>query len=238
MGFAASGSALRLPGQPLDPHGQKDICETLGDKPRSLHEPVAVIGDDSLWLVTRSQQGASQGYWIERRAVAPGGSDWRQSLPTAPGVTRNPTALAPGPGSSVFLTGFDVVAGNESWWLKRYDAQGAEDTNWSKSFSTGTKISRTYGLRLDEAGSVYVCGETGEIDRRGTFGWVRKFLPDGREQIDGWDKVFPNAGERQPTMAVVGLAVDSAGSVCVLLDLYGAYSLRKFDSDGRELWQK
>jgi hypothetical protein len=111
-------------------------------------------------------------------------------------------------------------------------------TNWNKSFSTGTKISRSYGLRLDEAGSVYVFGETGEIDRRGTFGWVRKFHPDGREQIAGWDKIFPNAGERQPTMAVVGMAVDSAGSVCVLLNLYSAYSLRKFDRDGRELWQK
>ena len=109
--------------------------------------------------------------------------------------------------------------GDESWWFKRYDAKGAENTNWNKSFSTGTKISRSYGLRLDEAGSVYVFGETGEIDRRGTFGWVRKFDPDGREQIAGWDKIFPNGGERRPTMAVVDMAVDSAGSLCVLLNL-------------------
>jgi len=34
------------------------------------------------------------------------------------------------------------------------------------------------------------------------------------------------------------MALDSAGGLCVLLDLYSAYSLRKFDSDGRELWQK
>jgi len=237
-GFAPSGSALRLPSKPLDPHGQKDINETLGDKPRSLHQPVAVMGDDSLWLVRRGQQRASSAYWIERRAVAPGGSDWRHSLPVAPGVTRNPTALAPGPSSSIFLIGFDVVEGNESWWLKCYDAKGAENTNWNKSFSTGAKISRGYGVRLDEAGSVYVFGETGEIDGRGTFGWVRKFHPDGREQVAGWNKVFPNAGERRPTMAVVGMAVDSAGSVFVLLDLYNAYSLRKFDADGRELWQK
>jgi hypothetical protein len=237
-GFAASGSALHPSGKPLARHGQKDINETLGDKPRSLHEPVAVIGDDSLWIVRRSQQGASSDYWIERRTIAPGGSNWRTSLPVAPGLTRNPTALALGPGSSIFLVGFDVVAGNESWWLKCYDAKGAEITNWNKSFSTGTKISRSYGLRLDEAGSVYVFGETGEIDRRGTFGWVRKFDPDGREQIAGWDKIFPNAGERQPTMAVVDMAVDSVGSGCVLLNLYSAYSLRKFDRDGRELWQK
>src|SRR5947209_6031994 len=58
-GFAASGSALRLPGKLLDRHGQKDLNETLGDKPRSLHEPVALIGDDSLWLMRRSQQDAS-----------------------------------------------------------------------------------------------------------------------------------------------------------------------------------
>jgi hypothetical protein len=237
-GFAASGSALPLPGKSLDPHGQKDIYETLGDKPRSQHEPVAVIGEDSLWLVRRSQQDASSGYWIERKAFAPGGFDWRHNLSGMPGVTRNPTALAPGPSSSIFLVGFDVVAEKESWWLKCYDAKGAENANWNKSFSTGTKISRSYGLQLDKTGSVYVFGETGEIDLRGTFGWVRKFHPDGSEQIVGWDKIFPNAGERRPTMAVVGMAVDSAGSSCVLLNLSSAYSLRKFDADGGELWQK
>jgi hypothetical protein len=237
--FAASGSALRLPGKPLDPHGQKDINETLGDKPRSDHEPVAVIGDDSVWLVRRNQRGVSLDYWIERRAIAPAGSNWRQGLPAAPGVTRNPTALAPGPGSSIFVVGSDDVAGNaSSWWLQRYDAKGAEDTNWNKSFPVRTKLCRIYGLRLDQAGSVYVFGESGEIDRRGTFGWVRKFHPDGREQIAGWDKHFPNAGEGRATMAVVGMAMDSAGSVCVLLNLYGAYSVREFDRDGRELWQR
>jgi hypothetical protein len=66
-GFAASGSALRLPGKPLDPHGQKDMVETLGDKPRSRHEPIAVIGDDSLWLVRRSQQRAD--YWVRSPAI-------------------------------------------------------------------------------------------------------------------------------------------------------------------------
>jgi hypothetical protein len=236
--FAASGSALPLPGQPLDPHGQKDINEWLGDKPRSNREPVAVIGEDSIWLVRRNQQSASQVYWIERRAVATGGSEWRQEIAIAPGVTRNPIALAPGPGSSIFLVGFDVVGGNESWWVKRYDGKGAEDISWNKSFSSGTKISRAYGVRLDRAGSVYVFGESGETDRRGTFGWVRKFDPDGREQLAGWDKRFPNAGERRPTIAVVGLAINSTGNPCVLLNAFGAYSLRNFDLDGRELWQK
>jgi hypothetical protein len=88
-GFAASGSALHP--------GQKDINETLGDKPRSLHEPVAVIGDDSLWIVRRSQQGASSDYWIERRTIAPGGSNWRTSLPRRAGV--DPQSDRPGPWS-------------------------------------------------------------------------------------------------------------------------------------------
>jgi hypothetical protein len=226
-----------LPIEPLEAHGQRDISETLGDKPRSHHEPIAVIGDDSLWLVSRSQQSACSGYWVERRAFAPGGSNWRQCLAVAAGVTRNPTALSPDRGSGLFLVGFDVLGTNESWWLKRYDPRGVEDTAWDKSFSAGTKISRSYGLRLDPAGSVYIFGETGEIDLRGTFGRVRKFLPDGREQLEGWDKRFPNAGERRPTMAVVGGAVDSNGGLSVLLNLYNTCSLRKFDRDGQELWR-
>jgi hypothetical protein len=236
--FAASGSALRLPTKPIDPHWQQDIIETLGDMPRSDHEPIAAIGDDSLWLVRRSRQADCPGYWIERRAFAPGGAEWRQCLPAASGVTRNPSAFAIGPDSGVVLVGFDVLAGNESCWLKRYDARGSEDKSWGKALFVGTKINRSYGLRLGEAGFIYVFGESGEIDERGTFGWVRKFHPDGREQIVGWDKRFPNAGKRQPTMAVVDAAADSSGGLSVLLSLYGAYSLRKFDRDGRELWHR
>src|SRR5580765_2775610 len=137
--FAASGLPLRLPGKPLDPHGQKDIEETLGVEPRSYHEPIAAIGDDSLWLARRSKQSACSGYWIERKGFAPGGSDWRQCLPMNPGQIRNPTAMASDPNSGVFIVGFDVRAGNESWWLKRYDAQGVEDKSWDKSFPTATK---------------------------------------------------------------------------------------------------
>jgi len=236
--FAATGSPLRLPGKPLDPHGQQDIEETLGAEPRSYHEPIAAIGDDSLWLVRRSKQSACSGYWIERTGFAPGGSDWRQCLPVSPGLTRNPTAMASDPTSGVFVVGFDVRAGNESWWLMRYDAQGVEDRSWDKSFPTATKIDRAYGVRLARDGSVYVFGESGGIDRRGTSGWVLKFGPDGRELRDGWGKRFPNAGERQPTMAAVGAAADPAGDLYVLLNLFNNYSVRKFDRDGRELWQK
>jgi hypothetical protein len=231
-GFAASGAPLRLPGKPLDPHGQKDVHERPGEMYEIRHKPVAVIGDDSLWLVRRDHRSAA--YWIERRAIAPGGSNWRH-----PPSAAYPSALTPGPGSSIFVVGFGGVAANASWWLKRYDAKGAEDMSWNKSFPVTNYVCLIYGLRLDRDGSVYVFGETGEIDRRGTFGWVRKFHPDGREQIAGWDKRFPNAGKRQPAMAVVGMAVDSAGSPCVLLRLYNsAYFLRKFDRDGRELWQR
>jgi len=230
-GFTAAGSPLRLPGKPLDPRGQKDILKRPGEYYEIRHKPIAVIGDDSVWLVRHNERGAWTGYWLERRAIAPGGSNWRLGFPAAPGMTYNPTgptALALGPSSSIFVVGFSSVAGNASSWIKRYDAKGAEDTNWNKSFPVTNYFGLIYGLRLDGAGSVYVSGQKGEIDRA-PFGWVRKFNPDGREQIAGWDKRLPT-GAGLPT-----LAVDSAGNVCVL---DGAHCLRKLNHDGRELWQR
>jgi hypothetical protein len=51
--FSASGDELRLPKAPLDPYGQRDLAETLGVYPKSLHEPIAALGDDSLWTASR-----------------------------------------------------------------------------------------------------------------------------------------------------------------------------------------
>jgi len=236
--FSASGAALRLTGKPLDPYGQRDVQATLGAKPRSFHEPVAAIGDDGLWIARRSTDAACSGYWIERKAIAAGGSEWRRCLPVSPGLTRNPAAMARDSSSGVFVIGFDVRDGRESWWLERFDAGGVEDPRWNKSFPAVTKIDRAYGMSLARDGSVYVSGESGDINLPGTSGWLRKFGPDGNEIRDGWNKQFPNAGERRPTMAAVAVTTEAGGDVYVLLDLYTAHSVRKFDADGHDLWQR
>jgi hypothetical protein len=236
-GFSASGEALPASRSPLAPYGQQDIQETLGAKPRSHHEPIAAIGDDGLWVTRRSVDAACTGYWIERRGFATRSPQWRQCLTTNAGVTRNPAAMAGDRAGGVFLIGFDVRSGNESWWLRRYDADGGEDSRWDKSFAATMKVDRAYGLWPSPDGSVYVSGESGDISLPGTSGWLRKFGADGNEIVEGWNKQFPNAGERRPTMAAVAVAGTSAGDVYVLLDLFNALSVRQFDGGGHELWQ-
>jgi hypothetical protein len=152
------------------------------------------------------------------------------------GRTRNPTAIALDGSGRALLVGFDVGDdGKESVWLARYD-DGLEQVGID---SPHTTLDRSYAVRPSSDDAFYIAGESGENDSRGTSGWVRKFDSNLHEvRRDGWPLRFPNAGERRPTMAAIATAVDSAGDVFVLLDLYNAYSVRKFDTDGRELWQK
>ena len=236
--FSESGAALRLARNPLDPHGQQDVAETLGVQPRRYHEPIAAIDDQGLWTARESADFACPGYWIERRALAAGGREWRRCLPTRPASTRNPTSMAGDWNGGLFVAGFDVLDGIESAWVRRYDVNGTEYSNWDRSFGTATKIDRAYAVLPAPDGSLYVVGETGEIDTRGTVGWVRKFDADAREIREGWPKWYPNAGEHRPTMAAIAAATDSAADVYVLLDLYGTHYLRKLDRTGRELWQR
>src|SRR5205807_6119961 len=138
-----------------------------------------------------------------------------------------PTGIAVDSRAGVLVVGFDVRSGLESWWLKRFDAEGLADISWDKAFPAETKIDRSYGALADREGAVYVFGETGGIDRRGTIGWVRKFDRNGREIVEGWAKRFANGGERRPTMAAVAAATDAAGHLYLLLDEYGGLEIRK-----------
>ena len=137
--------------------------------------------------------------------------------------------------SGVFVVGFDVRGDVESWWMKRFDAQGIEDVRWDHAFPGETKVDRCYGVVLAPDGSAYLLGEARAIVSPGTFGWVRKFDREGREVLEGWGRRFDNAGARRPTMAAVSGATDADGNLFVLLELYGTPSIRKLDAGGHEL---
>jgi hypothetical protein len=237
--FSASGAEIRLPKAPLDPYGQKDLTETMGVHPRSLHEPIAALGDDSLWTASRSDSGECTGHWIQRRGLSVDAPEWRRCLASEAGVVRNLTGMTMDSSRGLIIVGFDVRENLESWWMRRFDAEGRDDDHWNKASSAEMKIDRTYAALVDADG-VYVLGESGDVQLPGTFGWIRKYDREGRESSDGWNKRFPNAGEGRPTMAAIAAAVDADGNLYVLLDLYGALSIRKFDRDGRELpgWPK
>jgi hypothetical protein len=94
-GFAASDLLCACRQAPR-PTWAKDINETLGDKPRSLHEPVAVIGDDSLWLVRRSQQALPRVIGSSEGQLHPAAPSWRPAFPSR---RSDPQSDRPGPWS-------------------------------------------------------------------------------------------------------------------------------------------
>jgi hypothetical protein len=226
--FSASGDALPASRSPLARYGQQDIAETLGAKPREHHEPIAAIGDGELWIVRRGAD--CPGGWIERRS-----SDRGVLSAVCGGAMYTPTAIALDRTGGALVIGFDARSGDESWALQRFDANGGPGWRWSGNATA--RVDRAYAVWPAADGSVYVGGESGDIALPGTAGWVRKFDGKGHEIVD-WNKRFPNAGDRRPSMAAVGLAGDGAGDVYVLLDLFNTPSVHKFDADGRELWQR
>src|SRR5262245_40685564 len=166
--FSGSGVELRLPRAPLEPHGQRDLADTLGVYPRSLHEPIVALGDDSLWTASRGGGGDCPGHWIQRRGLSVDAPEWRRCLASERGVVRNLTGMALDASEGLLVVGFDLRDNQEAWWMRRFDAQGRDDERWSKAFPPETKIDRTYGALVDRDGSVYVFGESGSVDSTGT----------------------------------------------------------------------
>jgi len=149
--------------------------------------------------------------------------------------------------------GSNLISGtsNLDWWIKKFNANGVEDTtNWDKKFNgvNATGSDQARAVAIDSSGNVYVVGNGRELVTAGTSAsdwWIKKFNSNGTEDLT-WDKKFngvsPNGAD--DLFAVV---VDSTGSVYVggsgqnlvsvaSVDIW----IKKFNSNGVEdlTWDK
>lgn len=138
---------------------------------------------------------------------------------------------------NVYVVGSDYVIGqNDNIWVRKYDTNGY--VVWTSTYNgadNGVDIGD--GIAVDGSGNVYVTGRE-KVTGEGYNIWVRKYDSDGDEV---WTKTYTSAGNENDYG--YGIAVDGSGNVYVTGFEYvsGENSniwVRKYDSDGYEVWTK
>lgn len=133
----------------------------------------------------------------------------------------------------------------QDWWIKKYDANGTEDTAaWNITINGPANVTdEAHSVALAADGSVYVVGE---LEQSVTFQdtHMKKFSAAGLEDVVGWSKTV--SGSSSVNDLATGVAVNSAGEVYVAGYQTEAgtsedWFIRKYAADGTEIvggWNK
>lgn len=145
---------------------------------------------------------------------------------------------------NIYVAGYGSNLVNASsgsdWWIKKYDANGVEDTvNWDKKYSYFLSSSDVpNAMAIDSSGNVYVAGTVST----GAW-WIKKFSASGVEDTTNWNKYIPNSISEPKS-----IAIDSTDQVYIAgygEDLVGTntnrdWMIRKYSPTGVEdlAWNK
>jgi hypothetical protein len=185
---------------------------------------------------------------------------WPASAPAA-GVawtaqfgTRYPDdahGLTVDPAGNLYVTGQtsgelpgQQAAGMIDGFVRRYDPAGREV--WTRQFGSPER-DLPKGVALDDAGNVYVVGQTfgslpGQTSAGGWDGFIRRYTPSGDEV---WTRQFGGGGGE----SAASVRIDHAGNAYVVggtraalpgqtnIGDYDAF-ITKFDANGNSLWVK
>jgi hypothetical protein len=122
-------------------------------------------------------------------------------------------------------------------YVRKYNSDG--DELWTRQFGSPRNDSASHAVK-DETGNLYVSGEVygalpGQSDAGSTDGYIRKYNGDGDEV---WTRQFGSSLEDKIDL----FKLDRLGNLYVMWHTgdpnYGPFrsSLRKYDSNGNELW--
>ncbi len=126
---------------------------------------------------------------------------------------------------------------SEDWWIKKFDANGNEDTiHWNKKIhggGTSFPKDRAQAVAVDSDGSVYVAGYGSSLVGTNTQEdwWIKKFDSDGNEDTTNWNKKIGTSLSDRAN----AIALDGDGNVYVAgtADNFMVW-IKKFDPDGNE----
>ena len=134
-----------------------------------------------------------------------------------------------------------VGSGTQSdWWIKKFDPNGVEDTNWDIQLDGNSDNDIPYDMAFDSSGNLYVVGHGRLLisANSSTDVWIKKFDPNGNEDTINWDKSYNTFEEAN---VGYGIAIDSSDNIYIVASGYESISdpntswwLKKFDSNGNE----
>ena len=110
---------------------------------------------------------------------------------------------------NIYFSGYNHTGSNLDWWVKKFDADGTEDTaNWDKSFDAESENDMVYSAASDYNNNIYVI----VYRKSGGFSdwWIKKFDSDGTEDTTNWNKTFGSAGEHD---APTSIAIDNNDNI-------------------------
>ena len=148
------------------------------------------------------------------------------------------------PSGNIFIAGEGTNLANPSsgydWWIKKFLANGTEDSSWNKSVGT-TNQDNIYEIKLDAIGNLYVVGFSDDLvsGSSGYDWWIKKFNSSGSEDILNWNKTYDKStndiaydveiDNNNNNVYIVGTARNIFNSTST-----GDWWIKKFNSSGSE----
>ena len=113
--------------------------------------------------------------------------------------SNQPRSVAIDSNNDLYFAGYRSIGVEESnWWLKKFDANGFEDTvNWDKTIDGDTGLNYSTAevanaVAIGSNNNVYIVGsKNNETD---LDWWLKKFDENGNEDTANWNKTFGGAG--------------------------------------------
>lgn len=208
--------------------------KTIGNKGFDEATSVAVDADGNVYVAGSGEKlvsdSSSNDWWI-KKFNADGVEDtanWNKIFDGNNGDDRARSIRVDADGN-VYVAGFGEKlisdsSGND-WWIKKFDADGVEDTvNWDKKIDGNNTDDGANSIAVDANGNVYVAGSWGPD------WWIKMFDAGGVEDTLNWDKQFIT----HSMFSLNSIAIDSHGDVYVA----GIGDNLVSDSSGKDWWIK
>ncbi len=209
----------------------RNLFEAQGATTINTLAEVRVTDDGALAIYGSSDSGGGGDHYLFKYSLD--GLELWQRTWGQPG-NETPAAADVDAAGNIYALGDFNNGANTDWWIKKFDANGVEDTiGWNKVLNgTANMNDAPASIHVSTDGSIYVSG--GTDDGAGNEGAIRKYLPDGTEVTAGWNKRF---GTTIVCSASCTMAADAAGNLYVAATINTGdndWYLRKFSPDGTE----
>lgn len=192
---------------------------------------------------TQRLSGTNSNWWIKKydENGIEDTANWNKTFGGGTSFDDSPNAIAVDSGGNVYVVGYQsITTPNRNWWLKKFSADGVEDTaNWNKTFDGGgNNNEEAFAVTVDGQDNVFVAGSRYNPGTTSTDWWLKKYSSSGVEDTVNWDKTINlQSGSTDEAFAV---RVASDGSVYIAGAIIASttftdFTIKKFSSTGVEI---